>query len=101
MVNSCGLARSRLFIGIFIVCSQEVAAKRERTARSKNFKYRKDFSCQRLQNCNNSDAAVDHRGFIKVDEVDGRSPVERAAATFLYPSCRGTSGQMMKVVKPR
>jgi len=26
-------------------------------------------------------AAVDHRGFIKVDEVDGRSPVERAAAT--------------------
>jgi len=28
-------------------------------------------------------AAVDHRGFIKVDEVDGRSPVERAAATSL------------------
>src|SRR5262245_1317747 len=28
-------------------------------------------------------AAVDHRGFIKVDEVDGRSPVERAAATFV------------------
>jgi len=26
-------------------------------------------------------AAVDRRGFIKVDEVDGRSPVERAAAT--------------------
>jgi hypothetical protein len=26
-------------------------------------------------------AAVDYRGFIKVDEVDGRSPVERAAAT--------------------
>jgi hypothetical protein len=27
-------------------------------------------------------AAIDYRGFIKVDEVDGRSPVERAAATF-------------------
>jgi hypothetical protein len=30
--------------------------------------------------------AVDYRGGIEVDEVDGRSPVERAAATFL-PSC--------------
>jgi hypothetical protein len=28
-------------------------------------------------------AAVDHRSFIKVDEVDGRSPVERAAAAFV------------------
>jgi hypothetical protein len=28
-------------------------------------------------------AVIDHRGFIKVDEVDGRSPVERAAATFV------------------
>jgi hypothetical protein len=28
-------------------------------------------------------AAIDYRGFIKVDEVDGRSPVERAAATFV------------------
>jgi hypothetical protein len=26
--------------------------------------------------------AADYRSFIKVDEVDGRSPVERAAATF-------------------
>ena len=26
---------------------------------------------------------VDYRSFIKVDEVDGRSPVERAAATFV------------------
>jgi hypothetical protein len=27
--------------------------------------------------------AVDYRDFIKVDEVDGRSLVERAAATFV------------------
>jgi len=27
---------------------------------------------------------------LKVDEVDGRSPVERAAATFLYPTCVDT-----------
>ena len=33
--------------------------------------------------------AVDYRGGIEVDEVDGRSPVERAAATFL-PSCEDT-----------
>jgi hypothetical protein len=26
--------------------------------------------------------AIDYRGCIEVDEVDGRSPVERAAATF-------------------
>jgi len=33
--------------------------------------------------------AVDYRGFIKVDEVDGRSPVERAAAAFVLctPTC--------------
>jgi len=38
-------------------------------------------SCPRLRFCNDCTAAIDHRGFIKVDEVDGRSPVERAAAT--------------------
>jgi hypothetical protein len=34
-------------------------------------------------------AATNYRSFIKVDEVDGRSPVERAAATFCteYPTC--------------
>ena len=32
--------------------------------------------------------AADYRGFIKVDEVDGRSPVERAAAAFV-PDLRG------------
>jgi hypothetical protein len=41
----------------------------------------KNFSCQTLQICNLSIAALDYRGFIKVDEVDGRSLVERAAAT--------------------
>jgi len=40
-------------------------------------------SCQTLQFCNDFRAAIDYRGFIKVDEVDGRSPVERAAATFV------------------
>jgi len=28
-------------------------------------------------------AAVDYRGCIEVDEVDGGSPVERAAAAFV------------------
>ena len=40
-------------------------------------------SCQTLQFCNHRAVAADYRGFIKVDEVDGRSPVERAAATFV------------------
>jgi hypothetical protein len=30
-----------------------------------------------------ANAAADYRSFIKVDEVDGRSPVERAAAAFV------------------
>jgi hypothetical protein len=39
--------------------------------------------------------AVNRRGFIKVDEVDGRSPVERAAATSctVYQICADTSPQ--------
>ena len=45
-------------------------------------------SCQTLQLCNDCAVAADYRGFIKVDEVDGRSPVERAAATFV-PDLRG------------
>ena len=52
----------------------------------------KNFSCQTLQFCNDSDAGVDHRGFIKVDEVDGRSPVERAAATFVPDLRRHCAG---------
>ena len=39
-------------------------------------------SCQTLQLRNDyAPVAVDYRDFIKVDEVDGRSLVERAAAT--------------------
>ena len=45
-------------------------------------------SCHTLQLCNDGAAAVHYRGFIKVDEVDSRSPVERAAATFV-PDLRG------------
>ena len=41
-------------------------------------------------------AAVDHRGFIKVDEVDGRSPVERAAATFVPDLRRHCASRTMK-----
>ena len=40
--------------------------------------------------------AVDHRGFIKVDEVDGRSPVERAAATFVPDLRRHCASRAMK-----
>jgi len=41
-------------------------------------------------------AAVDCRGFIKVDEVDGRSPVERAAATFVPDLRRHSARRTMK-----
>ena len=52
----------------------------------------KNFACQTLQFCNDFNAGVDHRGFIKVDEVDGRSPVERAAATFVPDLRRHCAG---------
>ena len=41
-------------------------------------------------------AAVDHCGFIKVDEVDGRSPVERAAATLAPDLRRHCASRPMK-----
>jgi hypothetical protein len=44
---------------------------------------RKFLLAKTLQLCNDCAVAADYRGFIKVDEVDGRSPVERAAATFV------------------
>jgi len=56
----------------------------------------KNFSCQTLQVCNNWRAAIDYRGFIKVDEVDGRSPVERAAATFVPDLRRHCARRTMK-----
>ena len=55
-----------------------------------------NFSCQTLQLCNDCAAAVDYCGFIKVDEVDGRSPVERAAATFVPDLRRHCAVQMTK-----
>jgi len=53
-------------------------------------------SCQTLQFCNDFRAAIDYRGFIKVDEVDGRSPVERAAAAFVPDLRRHCAGRMTK-----
>jgi hypothetical protein len=41
-------------------------------------------------------AAVDYRGCIEVDEVDGRSPVERAAAAFVPDLRRHCAGRTTK-----
>ena len=48
-------------------------------------------------------AAADYRGFIKVDEVDGRSPVERAAAAFCtwYSTCVDTLARAGNEGRPR
>ena len=47
----------------------------------------KTFACQTLQSCNDAVflqevRAAFYRGFNEVDEVEGRSPVERAAAAL-------------------
>ena len=44
-----------------------------------------------------ANAAVDYRSFIKVDEVDGRSPVERAAATSVPDQRRHYAWRITKI----